>query len=200
MKLFGLTGGIGMGKSTSARLLRERGIAVVDTDDLARDMVEPGQPALAEIRAHFGDVVLKPDGTLDRGALARRVFADAGERGRLEAILHPRIRAVWLEQAARWRTEGRAAGVVVIPLLFETKAEAHFEATICVACTAATQLARLQERGWNAEEIRQRMQSQWSVEVKLDLADFVVWTEGDVSVHAEQLRRIVPDAPASRAA
>ncbi|MBM3878065.1 MAG: dephospho-CoA kinase [Verrucomicrobia bacterium] len=192
MKVIGLTGGIGMGKSTSARLLRERGVPVVDTDLVAREVVLPGQPALAEIREVFGAAVIKADGTLDREALARRVFADSDARVRLEAILHPRIRAVWMAQVAAWRTEARRSAVVVIPLLFETKAEALCDVTICVACSAATQQQRLLARGWTPEHIRQRINAQWSVEVKLGLADHVVWTEGDLESHAEQLRRIIP--------
>src|ERR1700745_599585 len=119
MKLYGLTGGIGMGKSTTEKLLRERGIAVVDTDLIARQIVEPGQPALSEIKTLFGPDILGADGRLRRDELARRVFGDATARKNLESILHPRIRAIWQEQVEAWRKEGRPAGVVVIPLLFE---------------------------------------------------------------------------------
>src|SRR5437899_8502578 len=95
VKTFGLTGGIGMGKSTAADLLRKRGLPVVDSDVIARQAVEPGQPALAEIRQLFGAEMVGDDGRLRREELARRVFADAESRRKLEAILHPRIRAVW---------------------------------------------------------------------------------------------------------
>ena len=193
MKVFGLTGGIGMGKSTAAELLRPRA-AVVDTDDLARQLVEPGQPALAEVRALFGPEILAQDGRLRRAELARRVFADETARQQLEAILHPRIRARWQAQIETWRAEGTKIGVVVIPLLFETHAEACLDATVCVACAAATQQERLLARGWTAEQIAQRIQAQWSVEKKMALADFVVWTEGSLAVHAEQLGRIIPAA------
>ena len=191
MKVFGLTGGIGMGKSTAAELLRPR-VAVVDTDDLARQIVEPGQPALAEVRALFGPEILAEDGRLRREELARRVFADKAARQQLETILHPRIRARWLAQIETWRAEGKKVAVVVIPLLFETDAAAHFDATVCVACSAATQHERLRARGWTAEQIEQRIQAQWPVEKKMALADFVVWTEGKLAVHAEQLERIIP--------
>src|SRR5437870_9527621 len=92
MKLLGLTGGIGMGKSTCAQLLRSRDIPVVDTDDLARTVVEPGQRALAEIRTAFGPQVIDKEGQLNRGELARAVFSDPAARKRLESILHPLIR------------------------------------------------------------------------------------------------------------
>src|ERR1035438_3822386 len=146
MKVVGLTGGVGMGKSASAQLLGSRGAAVVDTDDLARQVVEPGQPALAEVRETFGPGIVGPDGRLRRDELARRVFADAASRQRLEGILHPPIRALWRAQVETWCTAGRPLAVVVIPLLFETKAEAELDATICVACSATTQHHRLLDR------------------------------------------------------
>jgi dephospho-CoA kinase len=139
MKVFGLTGGVGMGKSTSSKLLRDRAVPVVDTDDLARQVVEPGQPALAEIRQIFGDEIVGTDGRLRRGALAERVFSDLPALRQLEGILHPRIRERWRAQIAAWKAESRTLAVVVIPLLFETDAQTSMDATICVACSGATQ-------------------------------------------------------------
>ncbi len=194
MKLFGLTGGIGMGKSTAAGLLRRSGVPVVDTDVVARQVVEPGQPAVAQIRGAFGAEVFNADGTLNREAMARLVFTDSDARQKLEAIVHPRIRETWLAHVKQWRSEGKPVGVVVVPLLFETKGEAHCDETICVACSAATQWKRLLERGWSAEQIRQRLKAQWSVEMKMSLADYVVWTEGGLDVHAEQLGRIISNS------
>ena len=191
MKLFGLTGGLGMGKSTTARFLRERGAQIVDTDELARQLVQPGQPALAEIQAVFGKNIIAPNGELRRDELARIVFADAAARKKLEAILHPRIQERWLAQIEIWRRENRALAVVVIPLLFETRAESHFDKIICVACSAATQRDRLLERGWTLEQIEQRIAAQWPVEQKIARADFVVWTEGALDAHAQQLDRIL---------
>jgi dephospho-CoA kinase len=191
MKVLGLTGGIGMGKSTSAQLLRARGVPVVDTDDLARQIVEPGQPALAEVLAAFGPQFAGPDGQLHRDELARRVFTDPAARRQLEDILHPRIRALWHAQVETWRAEGRPLAVVVIPLLFETKAEAELDATICIACSAATQQQRLQARGWSPEQIEQRLQAQWPVETKMARADYVVWTEADLDLHAAQIERLL---------
>jgi dephospho-CoA kinase len=191
MKVLGLTGGIGMGKSASAQLLRGRGVPVVDTDDLARQVVEPGQPALAEIVAAFGPQIVGPDGRLRRAELARRVFADPAARRRLETILHPRIRVLWRAQVETWRSEGHPLVVVVIPLLFEIKAEAELNATICVACSAATQQQRLRARGWPPEQIEQRLQAQWPVETKIARADYLVWTEADLDVHAAQIERIL---------
>src|SRR5512147_2761685 len=107
MKVLGLTGGIGMGKTTAAKLLRELGVPVVDTDDLARQVVQPGQPALAEVLTAFGPQIARPDGQLRRDELARRVFADPAARQRLEAILRPPIRALWRAQVQTWRAAGR---------------------------------------------------------------------------------------------
>ena len=109
MKLCGLTGGVGMGKSTAAGFLLAAGARVVDTDDIAHELVQPGQPALAEIAAAFGNRVIAPDGTLNRGEVAKIVFADAGARQKLEGILHPRIRERWQEEVAGWRRENCAA-------------------------------------------------------------------------------------------
>ena len=190
MKVCGLTGGVGMGKSTAAEFLRTRGAQVVDTDELARQLVQPGQPALAEIQAEFGKRILTPDGQLRRDELARIVFADAAARKKLETILHPRIRERWLAQVETWRGENRALAVVVIPLLFETRAESHFNKIICVACSAPTQRQRLLSRGWTPEQIKQRLAAQWPVEQKISRADFVVWTDGALDAHAQQLERI----------
>jgi dephospho-CoA kinase len=190
MKVCGLTGGVGMGKSTAAEFLRARGAQMVDTDEFARQLVQPGQPALAEIQAEFGKKVIAPDGRLRRDELARIVFADAAARQKLEAILHPRIRERWLAQVEIWRKENRALAVVVIPLLFETRAESHFNKIICVACSAPTQRQRLLSRGWTPEQIEQRLAAQWPVEQKISRADFVVWTDGALDAHAQQLERI----------
>jgi dephospho-CoA kinase len=190
MKLLGLTGGIGMGKSTAAEFLRSRGAQVVDTDELARQLVQPGQPALNEIQAAFGKKIVAPGGRLRRDELARIVFSDAPAREKLEAILHPRIRERWLAQIETWRRENRALAVVVIPLLFETRAESHFDKIICVACSAPTQRQRLLSRGWTPDQIKQRLAAQWPVEQKIARADFVVWTDGALDGHAQQLKRI----------
>jgi dephospho-CoA kinase len=191
MKTFGLTGGIGMGKSTAAQLLRARGVAVVDTDDLARQVVAPGQPAWREVQEVFGKSIVSPDGQLRRDELARLVFSDPVARQKLEDILHPRIQELWSAQLTTWRDEGRALAVVVIPLLYETQAEAHFDAVICVACTAVTQQQRLLARGWTAAESAQRVAAQWPVAQKMAQADYVVWTEAGTDVHAQQLGRII---------
>ena len=192
MKVCGLTGGVGMGKSTAAGFLRTLRVPVVDTDDLARQLVQPGQPALAEIQSVFGNRLVAADGQLRREELAQIVFADAAARQKLEAILHPRIRERWLAQIETWRREQHPLAVVVIPLLFETRAEPAFNQVICVACSAAAQRERLRARGWTPRQIEQRLAAQWPVEQKIARSDFVVWTDGRPEVHAQQLERILP--------
>jgi len=189
--LLGLTGGVGMGKSAAAEYLSGRGLAVVDTDLLARQVVEPGQAALDEIAGTFGGGVLDGAGRLRRDALARLVFAEPEARRKLEAIVHPRIRALWHEAVREWRDEGRALAVVVIPLLFETDAQAEFDLTVCVACTAGTQLERLVARGWTSDEISRRNQAQWPIWEKMALATHVIWTEGTMEAHWLQWERLL---------
>ena len=191
MKVCGLTGGVGMGKSTAAEFLRARRVPVVDTDELARQLVQPGQPALAEIQAQFGSSILSPDGRLRRDALAQIVFADVAARKTLEAILHPRIRERWQAQIEAWRGERHPLAVVVIPLLFETGAESYFDKIVCAACSSPAQRERLLARGWTPHQIRQRLDAQWPVEQKIARSDFVIWTDGTLDTQAQQLERVV---------
>jgi dephospho-CoA kinase len=192
MRTFGLTGGVGMGKSTVARALEERKIAVVDTDNLARVVVQPGQPALEEICQTFGCELRDSSGHLRRDALAQIVFSDPAARAKLEAITHPRIMARWREQLAEWRTAGQPVAVVVIPLLYEIGVAAEFDAVICVACSPVTQQQRLQQRGWTAPQIQERCAAQLPVAEKIARADYVVWTEGELASTAAQLAKIIP--------
>lgn len=180
-----------MGKSTSAALLRERGLPLIDTDEVAREIVEPGQAALAEIRQAFGDSVIDPAGRLRRDMLAHIIFASETRRRDLEAIMHPRIRQRWEAEVEVWRQRGEAVGVVVIPLLYETHAESAFDAVVCVACSPLTQEQRLSRRGWSPEESKRRNLAQWPVEKKMGLSRFVVWTEGDLDSHRAQWVKIL---------
>jgi len=180
-----------MGKSTAANFFAERGLPVVDTDELARELVEPGQPALAEIRKVFGETVIDAQGRLRRDEMAKAVFADSSKRQELEGILHPRIRETWLAQVERFRSEGRGGGVVVIPLLFETDAAKHFTHVVCVACSSAIQRSRLAQRGWSELQIEQRIAAQWPTEKKIAAAQFVIWSEGGIEVHQAQVDRIL---------
>ncbi len=180
-----------MGKSAAAQWLQSRGIAVVDTDDLARVVVEPGQPALDEIKGVFGGGVICGDGRLRRDELARAVFADAVARKKLEAILHPRIHDLWSAQLEIWSVENKPLAVVIIPLLFETGAGKEFDAVVCVACSAATQRDRLRLRGWTDDEIESRIAAQMPMTQKMERCNHVAWSEGDLDVFHRQLMRII---------
>ncbi|HIG26365.1 MAG TPA: dephospho-CoA kinase [Verrucomicrobiales bacterium] len=188
MKKIGLTGGIGMGKSRAGEFISEFGLPVLDTDQIARDVVQPGMPALNEIRGDFGSDSILENGQLNRSWLARRVFGDDEARKRLEAILHPKIRNQWELDLHQWVEQGHRVGVVIIPLLFETKAESEFDSVICVACSSICQLERLRKRAWADKEIQQRIQSQLPIQEKMDRSDYVVWNDGGVAVLKEQLQ------------
>jgi dephospho-CoA kinase len=190
MKLCGLTGGVGMGKSTAAVFFLQFGARVVDTDDLAHELVQPGQPALAEIGREFGKHLIAYDGSLKRTELAKVVFADTAARKKLEAILHPRIRERWQAQVAAWRAEGCRVAVVAIPLLFETGAENQFDQIICVACSPAQQRERLLARGWTPDQISGRIAAQLPVEQKMARSNFVIWAEGSLETHRRQAAEI----------
>ena len=190
-RVLGLTGGVGMGKSTSARLMRKVGLPVVDSDDLARKVVQPGTEGLVEIAEEFGEGFLKTDGSLDRDKVASTVFQDEAARKRLEAIIHPRVRTVWEKQIDQWREQKRPVGVVVIPLLFEVDLQDSFDAVLCVACTANTQRARLRERNWDDAQITARIAAQMDIAQKMDLADHVLWNEGAPEMLMNQMKEIL---------
>ena len=190
-RVLGLTGGVGMGKSTAARLLKKVGLPVVDSDDLAREAVHPGTEGLAEIADEFGEGFLKADGSLDRDKMASKVFQDEAARKRLEAIIHPRVRTVWEKQIDQWREQKRPVGVVVIPLLFEVDLQDSFDAVLCVACTANTQRARLRERNWDDAQITARIAAQMDIAQKMDLADHILWNEGAPELLMDQMKEIL---------
>ena len=190
-RVLGLTGGVGMGKSTAARLLKKAGLPVVDSDDLAREAVQPGTEGLAEIADGFGEGFLKADGSLDRDKMASTVFQDEAARKRLETIIHPRVRAAWENRIEKWREQKRPVGVVVIPLLFEVGLQDSFDAVLCVASTASTQRSRLRGRNWSDAQIAARIAAQMDIAQKMDLADHVLWNEGTPEQLGEQLKEIL---------
>jgi dephospho-CoA kinase len=190
-RVIGITGGVGMGKSTAAKLLCEQGVPVLDSDDIAREVVAVGEPALMEISEIFGADFLNAKGQLDRAKMAAHIFGNDAEREKLETIIHPRVRERWLAQMETWRADDVPLGVVVIPLLFEVGAEAEFDFIICVACTGNTQRERLRARGWDDAQIAARIAAQMDVAQKIERADQVMWTEGDVGLLREQLQRIL---------
>jgi dephospho-CoA kinase len=178
MKVLGLTGGIGSGKSMVARMFAQLGGDVIDADQLAREVVEPGQPALEEIATAFGRDILLPDGRLNRGKLARIIFADPAARARLNAITHPRIRERMDAEIAA-RRSGSGVLVVDIPLLYENDRTGTVETVIVVWVDPDTQLRRLRERdGLTVEEARQRIAAQMPLHEKRARADLVIDNNG----------------------
>lgn len=173
----GLTGGIASGKSAVADLLAERGAVIVDSDRLAREVVAPGTAGLAEVVRRFGPGVLAADGSLDRAALGRIVFADPSARAELEAIVHPRVRARASELTAS--APPGAVVVQVIPLLVETGQDGDFDIVVVVDVDPEVQLARLRQRdGFGPAEAAARVSAQASRERRLQAADAVIDNSG----------------------
>ena len=190
----GLTGGVGSGKSTAARLLAGHGAVVVDADVLAREVVAPGTDGLAQVVARFGPAVLGPGGELDRAALARRVFADPVARADLERIVHPLVRsaAQVLEDAAV-RLAPDAVVVHDIPLLVETGQAgpgSRYRPVVVVDASDEVRLARLIGRGMSDPEARSRMTAQASRGERLAAADVVLDNEGPPGALAAQVERL----------
>ncbi|HEX9124249.1 MAG TPA: dephospho-CoA kinase [Actinomycetota bacterium] len=190
MLLVGLTGGIGSGKSTVARLLEERGAVVFDADVLARRAVEPGSPGHAKVVERFGDQVLEPGGAIDREALAGIVFRDAAARLDLEAIVHPEVRRLFAEGCEEYEGTTRVV-VFSAPLLVETGMHTAFEVLIVVSTTVQTQIDRLmRDRGMSEEQTRARMHAQAPLEDKAAVADYLIDNEGTPEDLEGQVDRI----------
>ncbi|MCA9529557.1 MAG: dephospho-CoA kinase [Myxococcales bacterium] len=178
--VIGLTGGIASGKSAVAAMFGDLGIPVVDADALARDVVAPGTPGLARVVEAFGPEVLAADGTLDRARVGARVFADADDRRRLNAILHPLIAAAGLQRLAALERESDAPYVLYeAALLVETGGAKQFSKLIVVAASESTQLERLMRReGLSHADAQARIDAQLPLEDKIALADHVIWNDG----------------------
>ena len=185
MLRIGLTGGIGSGKSTVARLLAERGAVVVDADRIAREVVEPGTPGLAAVTGAFGRGVLTADGALDRPALAAIVFADPEARGRLDGIVHPLVRARAAELIAAVPPD--AVVVQDVPLLVETGQAASYDLVVVVETELETRLARLVARGLTEQDARARIASQATDAQRRAVADVVLDNSGTPEELAAQV-------------
>ena len=189
MPIIGLTGSIGTGKTTVSNLMAGLGWFVIDTDVIAREMTSKGSAYLEQIQERFGTEVLLESGELNRIKLAQRVFANPSERNSLEAILHPPIRAEWQHRAAEAARQGEAKVLVVIPLLYETMAEAEFDSVLCVACSTSAQARRLRNRGWTDDHTRQRLAAQFPLKDKMDRADVLIWNEFSLTITSVQVCR-----------
>ena len=192
MKLVGLTGGIASGKSAVARILERLGAAVINADDLSREVVEPGKVAWQEIIDAFGAGVLQPDQTLDRQKLRAVIFNDRDGRKKLEAIIHPRVRALAEERIRERAVAGYAIIVYEVPLLFEVKLHEWLRPVILVACDLDTQRRRLQERDHLTQtEAQKHIDAQMSLAEKRRLADYVIENNGSLEELENQVKAIL---------
>jgi dephospho-CoA kinase len=191
LKVLGLTGGIGSGKSTVARLIAELGVPVLDADQLARDVVEPGRPALAEVAAAW-PAAIGPDGRVDRKRLAAIVFADPTQRLRLEAIMHPRIQALAGERLAALADRGERLAFYEASLLVESGRYKDFDGLVVVTASPETQLARVLARGDLTEaEARARIGAQLPLAAKVRLATHLIDNDADLNATRGEVERLV---------
>lgn len=185
----GLTGGIACGKSTVAQMLANAGSILIDADQIAREVVEPGRPALLEIIERFGDDILHEDGTLNRKKLGQTIFQDTAARTDLESILHPKIRKLMFSRMAQAEAEHPKRLVVLdIPLLYESGLQERFEAVMVVYVPKAIQILRLMERDAISQTAaRQRLKAQMPIDEKKELADIVIDNSGTPERTMQQL-------------
>jgi dephospho-CoA kinase len=181
----GLTGGIASGKSTAAKFFGALGVPILDSDQVARDVVEPGQPPLERLVERFGPTILTPDGHLDRPALRNIVFSDPKARADLEALTHPAIGAA-LE--ARSAAAGGPYQILVIPLLVEKNLSSHVDRVLVVDCDEELQIRRLRDRdGSTPEEVQAILKAQAPRAARLKAADDVITNDADMSAVRDQV-------------
>lgn len=190
MRRIGLSGGIGSGKSTVARLFADLGAFVVDADAIAREVVSPGTQGLADLAEAFGPDILTPDGSLDRQALADIVFADPAAREKLNAITHPRIAARTAELVAS--IPDSAVFIHDVPLLVELGLQDAYDLVVIVDAPDEMRVQRLVERGLDADDARARIAAQATREQRLGVADIVIDNSGDLDSLTEQVRSAWP--------
>jgi dephospho-CoA kinase len=198
MLLVGLTGGIGTGKSTVARMLEKRGAVVFDADVLARQAVAPGTPGFDQVIERFGPNVLAPGGGLDREALASIVFSDPAARRDLEGIVHPEVRRMFAEGCEEYRDSDRVV-VFSAPLLVETGMHTAFDLLIVVSAPVATQIERLmRDRGMGERDIQARIAVQLPLEAKAEVADILVDNEGTLEELERRVEQVWRDLAGAR--
>ena len=192
MKKVGLTGGIGSGKSTVARMLGGAGFAVVDADQIARDIMEPGSPVLDEVAAEFGADLIGADGALNRGELARRAFATTEDTKRLNAITHPAIRAESERRFAAAEAAGEQAVIYDMPLLVDLGLYQDMDLTVVVDVDKEERIRRLvAKRGLDEADARARMAQQIDDEARLAAADVVIDNNSPLDALEPQVAALV---------
>lgn len=191
MKIVGLTGGIGTGKSAAARMLVERGARLIDADALARVVVEPDRPAWQDIVREFGETLLNPDRTLNRERLAALVFADEKLRTRLNQITHPRIGEEMLRLIRQYQDQGARAVVIDAALLLESPATRWIKPVIVVMAQEEVKVERVCARDRaSREDVLKRIRAQWSDEERAARADYVIENSGDLQSLEEQIEKV----------
>jgi dephospho-CoA kinase len=179
VKWIGLTGGIGSGKSTVARIIRDLGFPVIDADQLARDAVSRGSVGVDQIRQQFGPEFLLPDQTLDRKKMAQFVFKNKTDLEKLEKIIHPLVRQLMLQKKQQLDKQQTLLAFYDVPLLFEKHLEKDFDSVVVVSCSEQQQLQRLMARDQlSLVEAQDRIRSQMDLEKKVQRADFVIDNSG----------------------
>ena len=192
MKLVGLTGGIASGKSAVAAILRRLGAAIINADELSREVVQPEQGAWEEIIKTFGPDILQEDKTLDRRKLRKIVFDNPEARKKLEAIIHPRVRALAERRISELAAAGSSVIVYEVPLLFEAQIHLWLRPVILVACDLETQKKRLLERDHLTElEAQQHLDAQMSLEEKRKLADYLIENDGTLEKLEQDVRAVL---------
>lgn len=191
MKRFGLTGGIATGKSTVSALFRAAGVPLLDADELARQVVEPGQPALSAIVERFPGVV-GPGGQLDRAALGQRIFGDSAERAALNAILHPRIQALAQQRMDELEQAGTPFMIYDVPLLVENRLYESMDGVVLVTAPPQVQLNRLMQRNQLDEaQARARIDSQWPLDEKRRFATWIIDNGGSLEATTQQVQQVL---------
>ncbi|ALS20891.1 MULTISPECIES: dephospho-CoA kinase [Paenibacillus] len=187
----GLTGGIACGKSTVASMLVRRGALLIDADRIAREVVEPGTPALTQVIERFGADLLLEDGSLDRKKLGERVFGNTAALKDLEALLHPPIRAAMRERMEAYETQHPDKLVVVdVPLLYESHLQAMYSEVMVVYVPRHVQMERLMKRdGLTEEQANKRLDAQMPIEKKKELADIVIDNSGTIEETEQQIEQ-----------
>lgn len=199
MLLVGLTGGIGSGKSTAARLLDRRGAVVIDADQLAREAVAAGTDGFRRVVDTFGPEVVGPDGELDRAALAATVFRDPERKAALEAIVHPEVARLFAERLEPHRESDRVV-VYVTPLLVELGLAPAFDVVVVVTASPHLRISRVaSDRGLDPDDVRRRMAAQASDERRAEVADVLLDNDGTLAELDAQIQRLWPEL-ADRAA
>lgn len=192
LRVFGLTGGIGSGKSAAARSLRALGLPVVDADELARAAVAAGSPALAQIAAYFGTEVIQANGELDRPRLAQIVFADREARSALDAIVHPIVRELAAQRFAEIAGRGETLACYEVPLLYEVGLERVYQPVVVVTAPLSLRKSRLAARdGFDAAQIEARLAAQIPLEEKVRRADYVLDNAGSLEELEQRTRALL---------